>query len=96
MAYPTKQGRLASNHKRRTRLVTYFKSKCTMCEQKLHAAALTFRYRDGEEPALNIERCLLQGMGLSKLFNEAKKCDLVCRNCLSVAKWAKENEFIRS
>lgn len=54
---------------------------CVKCGYRKSISALTFHHRNPLEKSFEISKGLTSKKSLSKLVDEAKKCDLLCANC---------------
>lgn len=53
---------------------------CSKCPEK-DPRCLDFHHRNPEDKSFHIALGLTNGLSLETLFEEIKKCDLLCRNC---------------
>lgn len=74
--------RISQNRKKVRAYVLSLKleAKCRDCPET-HPACLTFHHRDGEKKAFNIGDAVREGLGLHRVEEEVKKCDILCMNC---------------
>jgi hypothetical protein len=63
-------------------LVELFGGACVRCGYDEHDAALQFHHRDSSEKEFGISTGLT--IGLDRLKEEARKCDMICANCHAI------------
>lgn len=54
--------------------------KCNRCPEN-HPACLEFHHTDPNEKSFTISSGLSSGMSISRLLEEAAKCEVLCSNC---------------
>lgn len=76
-----KASKRVSQHRRALKelLVEEFVSTCADCDQKYPPFIMDFDHRDPSEKSFSISQSSV--LGIDRLRDEAKKCDLVCANC---------------
>lgn len=72
-----------NNYRRniRKKLIDIYGGKCNICNYNKSHSALDFHHKNAEEKTFGISEGLRLKYSYEKLFNESKKCILICSNC---------------
>ncbi len=76
--YQTQQQR---GEERRKQLIEYLGAECLNCKYNKNYSALEFHHLDSSTKSFGITLRECSNNKLEKLFEEAKKCILLCSNC---------------
>ena len=68
---------------RKLHLIKELGGKCNMCGYKKNVAALAFHHAHGKEFKLDVRS--LSNRKLKPIYDEARKCVLLCHNCYAEA-----------
>lgn len=72
------KGRKVDERKKALRQV--FGTTCSVCDDELFPKEMEFHHRESDTKSFHIGK-MIHVVSLEELLDEAKKCDVVCRNC---------------
>lgn len=75
-----KHWRVWNRYETKLRLIEMLGGCCSKCKQKFHPAAYDFHHVDPKQKEFSITSGY-QNMSFDKIYQEVKKCILLCANC---------------